>query len=180
MSSTSNLNLKKIQGFTLFELVVVILLIGIFMIFAIDNLLRLQVDAERVSVQHISGSLNSAINLQAADLVLKQGLASLQTFENTNPMDYLSELPFTYIGLHSDLAAASVPNNSWYFDPDQKILVYKVKNRNYFSSELSGTPRIRFRIIPVYRNNLINDPTTAIQGIHLQSLDNYNWINDKP
>jgi prepilin-type N-terminal cleavage/methylation domain-containing protein len=168
------------RGFTLFELVVVILLIGIFMIFAIDSLLRLQVEAERVSVQHVVGSLNSAINLEASRLVLDEGVASLKKLENSNPMDYLAEIPFTYLGARSDLGTASLPADSWYFDPNQKILVYKVKNHKNFRSDLSGTPRIRFRVTLVYRNNAINGPATTIQGIHLQSLDNYTWIRNKP
>lgn len=180
MHFTRNYIHSKNRGFSLFELVVVILLIGIFMIFAIDSLLRLQVDAERVSVQHVVGSLNSAINLEAADLVLNEGLSSLKKLENSNPMTYLSELPFTYLGFSSDLSAASLPDNSWYFDPDQNILVYKVKNRDYFRSELTGTPRIRFKVALLYRNNIINGPATSIQGVHLHSLDNYDWIKNKP
>ena len=170
----------RIRGFTLFELVVVILLIGIFMIAAINSLLRLQIEAERVSVLHVVGALNSAINLEAANLVLQEGLSSIKKLENSNPMDYLSELPFTYLGLRSDLTAASLTPDSWYFDPDQKILVYKVKNRDFFRSDLSGTPRIRFKVSLVYRNNAINGPLTTIQGVHLRSLDHYTWIKNKP
>ncbi|MBI3188717.1 MAG: prepilin-type N-terminal cleavage/methylation domain-containing protein [Gammaproteobacteria bacterium] len=180
MLTHSNISRIKHSGFTLFELVVVIVLIGIFMTFAIDNLMRLQVDAERVSVQHVTGSINSAINLQVAEQVLNNGLSSLKLMENSNPMDYLAEVPFSYIGLHSDQAAASAPGNSWYFDPVQKILVYTVKNHDYFRTELAGTPRIRFQVSLIYRNNVRNGPATMIQGVHLQSIDAYNWIQNKP
>ena len=178
MPATINTQHYKTRGFSLFELVVVILLIGVFMTIAIDNLLRLQIDAARVSVQHVIGSLNSAVNLEAADRILKQGLGSIKSLENSNPMDYLSELPFNYIGVRSDLAAATSANASWYFDPDAKILVYKVRNRKYFNSELDGTPRIRFKVALVYRNNIANGPISAIQGVHLKSLDNYSWITE--
>lgn len=171
-------NIRKSRGFSLFELVVVIILIGIFMVFAIDNLMRLQVDAERVSVQHVVGSLNSAINLEAAERVVKQGVSSLQGLENTNPINYLSEPPFSYAGLYSDIAAASAANASWYFDPDAKILVYKVRNQKYFKSELDGTPRIRFKVTLVYSDNATTGPASSIRGVLLQSLDTYNWITE--
>ena len=89
MPANISIDRTRYHGFTLFELVVVVLLIGVFMIFAIDNLMRLQVDAERVSVQHVAGSINSAINLEAAERVLNQGMESLKLLENSNPMDYL-------------------------------------------------------------------------------------------
>ncbi len=178
MPTTINIRLYKAQGFSLFELIVVILLIGIFMTLAIDNLLRLQVDAERASVQHVIGSLNSAINLEAAERVVKQGVSSLKALENTNPMAYVSETPFSYAGLYSDLAASSAANASWYFDPDAKILVYKVRNQKYFKSELEGTPRIRLKVTLIYSDNSATGPASAIRGVHLQSLDNYNWITD--
>ena len=102
-------HLKKQHGFTLFELIVVILLVGVFMSFAIDRMLRIQIDAERVSVQQTIATLKSAVILQVGEMVVNNGINSIATLENTNPMNYLQELPYNYSGLKSDQEAANYP-----------------------------------------------------------------------
>ncbi len=173
---TSLKSCKKQHGFTLFELVVVVLLVGVFMIFAIDRMLRIQIAAERVSVQQTVAALKSAISLQTAELVLSQGLASIETLNNTNPMNYLQELPYNYIGLKNDHQASQYPAASWYYDPQLKVLVYTVKNGNSFVSSVAGTPRIRLKIDMVYQGEVRRED--KIRGVSLQSIDDYFWKYD--
>ena len=169
---------NKQHGFSLFELVVVVLLVGVFMTFAIDRMLRLQIDAERVSVQHVIASLKSAVNLQSAELVVSKGLSSIKTLENINPMSYLQELPYNYLGTKNDLQANHYPLASWYFDPLLNIMVYKVKNINYFVSTLPGTPRIRLKIETIYRQEADQRQNKKVRGISLKSMDDYFWKDD--
>lgn len=166
---------NKQHGFSLFELVVVVLLVGIFMIFAIDRMLRIQIDAERVSVQHVIASLKSAVNLQAAESVVSKGLSSIRTIENTNPMNYLQELPYNYLGAKNDQQVNHYPLASWYYDPLLNILVYKVKNINYFVSTLPGTPRIRLKIEMIYQQEAGHGQNKKVRGISLKSMDDYSW-----
>lgn len=173
---TSSKAFKKQQGFTLFELVVVILLVGVFMIFAIDRMLRIQIDAERVSVQQTIAALKSAISLQTAELVVSKGLASIATLKNTNPMNYLQELPYNYIGMKSDRQASQYPAASWYYDPQLNVLVYTVKNGNYFVSSVAGAPRIRLKIEMVYQGRVRSED--KIRGVSLDSIDDYFWKHD--
>ena len=167
---------NKQQGFTLFEFVFVILLIGVMMSFAIDRLLQLQVDAERVSVQQVIGALKSAVNLQAAEVVVSDGLDSIRSLENTNPMSYLSELPYNYLGLKNDADASDHSLASWYYDTNKNLLVYKVKNTNYFATTLDGTPRIRLRVTLVYKDEVSRGRNAKVRGIGVKSLNEYNWI----
>lgn len=165
---------KQQKGFTLFEIVVVVLLIGILMTFAIDRMLRLQIAAERVSVQQVIAALQSAVNLEAAELVVSKGLNSIRTFENSNPMNYLTDLPYNYIGEMSDNISHENHTNSWYFDAQQHTLVYIVKNVSYFETSVSGTPRIRLQVVPVYKDN-DHGRAGKIRGITIKSLDTYSW-----
>jgi len=175
-AKTSFKPFNKQHGFTLFELVVVILLVGVFMSFAIDRMLRIQIDAERVSVQQTIAALKSAIHLQTADMVVSKGLDSIKTLENTNPMNYLQELPYNYLGLKNDSQASQYQSASWYYDPKQNILVYTVKNVNYFVTSLPGTPRIRLKIDAVYQGE--NKSKDKIRGVSLKSMDDYFWKHD--
>ncbi len=167
--------LKKQHGFSLFELVVVVLLVGIFMIFAIDRMLRLQIEAERVSVQQVIASLKSAVNLQAAEMVVSKGINAIKTLENTNPMNYLQELPNNYLGAKNDRQAGDYLLASWYYDPLLSILVYKVKNINYFVSSLSGTPRIRLKVEAIYNEEVSNSGNKKVRGISLNRMEDYSW-----
>ena len=138
-------HLKKQHGFTLFELIVVILLVGVFMSFAIDRMLRIQIDAERVSVQQTIATLKSAVILQVAEMVVNKGINSIATLENTN------------------------------YDSQQDILVYKVKNTKYFASSLPGTSRIRLKVVAIYRNEASHSDNSAVRGISIKSMDDYFW-----
>ena len=163
------------RGFSLFELMVVVILIGVLMAFAIDRFLRLQVDAERISVQHMIGSLNSAIHLQAAELVLNQGIGALKQLENTNPINYLVKPPHNYAGEASDVLADQLSTANWYYDASEKILFYTVNNAEYFVTELSGKPRIRLKLLLVYADNRSSAAQNKIRGVMLKTLDEYHW-----
>lgn len=168
-------NISRQRGFTLFEMVIVILLIGLMMIVAIDRMLQLHIGAERVSVQQVIGAVRGAVNLQAAELVVEKGLDSIRTLENTNPMQYLSELPYNYLGIHNDNDAAEKPPGSWYFDPEQNILVYTVVNTNYFETSLQGTPRIRLQVELIYKDETRRGRYGLVRGITVNSIDAYHW-----
>lgn len=171
--------IKQQHGFTLFELVVVVLLVGVFMSFAIDRMLRIQIDAERVSVQQTIAALKSALNLQVAERVVNQGLGSIAEFANTNPMNYLQEVPYNYSGLQSDQQVANFPRASWYYDEQQQMLVYKVNNTAYFSSSVPGTSRIRLKVVALYQDESGHTQSNKVRGISLKSIDDYFWTFDK-
>ena len=174
-AKTSFILQNKQHGFSLFELVVVVLLVGVFMTFAIDRMLRLQIEAERVSVQRVIASLKSAVNLQAAEMVVNEGINSIKTLERTNPMNYLQEQPYNYLGTKNDSQAGDHPLASWYYDPALSALVYKVKNTDYFVSRLSGTPRIRLKVEAIYKQDHSHKENTKVRGISLNSMDDYFW-----
>ena len=160
------------RGFSLFELIVVIILIGILVTFAIDRVLRLQVDAERISIQHMIGTLDSAVYLHTAELVLKQGLAALGSLENTNPISYLDKPPYNYAGEASDALADQLQPSRWYYDSSENILFYTVENTLYFQTDLTGTPRIRLKLSLVYADNR---SMANIRGVMLTPLEQYRW-----
>jgi prepilin-type N-terminal cleavage/methylation domain-containing protein len=174
-TSRSSVDLSRQRGFSLFEIVLVVLLIGVFMSIAIDRMLQLQFVAERASVQQLLGTLESVVNLQAADLVVHKGLSSMRTLENCNPMLYLQEPPQNYLGLKDDRDAGQLKKGTWYFDPNENILVYIVENTGYFETNLSGTPRIRFQVSLIYRGNIDTGRADEIRGVTIKSLDDYHW-----
>ena len=171
----SPVTLSKQCGFSLFEIIIVVLLIGVMMSIAIDRMLQLQIVAERVSVQQLLGTLKGVVNLQAADIVVHKGLSSMRTLEKSNPMLYLQEPPKNYLGIKDDRDAGQLKKGIWYFDPNKNILVYIVENTDYFVTSLSGTPRIRFQVSLIYKNNIDTGRADEIRGVTVKSLDDYHW-----
>jgi MSHA pilin protein MshA len=73
-SSEANLMSKAARGFTLIELVVVIVILGILAAFAVPRFMGLEGQARAASVQALGGSLRSAASL-ARSVSMASGLA---------------------------------------------------------------------------------------------------------
>ncbi|TAM44452.1 MAG: prepilin-type N-terminal cleavage/methylation domain-containing protein [Gammaproteobacteria bacterium] len=171
----------KEGGFSLFELLVVIIIISILMILAIQRLLALQVDAERVVMESVVGSLRSALGIKVAETFVRQGPASLATLESSNPMNLLAEVPANYLGeLDSSMDPALLERGNWYFDTGNRNLVYLVNNSGYFSGGMPDPTRARFAIRIVYSdkngNGVYDAGADVIEGLRLAPLESYRWI----
>ena len=57
--------MRNERGFSLLELVVVIILISVLAVFALDRLLALRFEAERIGVQSVVGALRSGLRVAA-------------------------------------------------------------------------------------------------------------------
>ncbi len=171
----------KVGGFSLFELLVVIIIISILMVIAIQRLLALQVDAERVVMESVVGALRSALGIKVAETFVRQGSASLATLESSNPMNLLAEVPANYLGeLDSSMDPALLERGNWYFDTGNRNLVYLVNNSGYFSGGMPDPARARFAIRIVYSdkngNGIYDAGTDIIEGLRLAPLEPYRWI----
>ena len=171
-------------GFSLLELVIVIILISILIVIALDRLLILSVEAERVSVLKIGGELRSAMGIKVADLVVKdKGLINVGKLANSNPMDLLAEPPSNYKGEVFDPELQSLEEGFWYFDKKAGELFYVVINDGNLQTDLKGKKRIRFQIQIDYedrnRNNRFDAGIDSAGGIKLKELDNYKWLRER-
>jgi len=166
-------------GFSLLELVVVICLISLLFVFAADRLLRLQAQAERVAMQQVVGTLQSALAMVIAEHVAKGRIAELDQLAGSNPMVLLAEVPVNFQGVISHADINSLEAGNWYFASHSGNLIYCVINQEDFITELAGQPRIHLRIMPVYDdrngNGQFEPQQDQIRGLRLQLLDNYSW-----
>lgn len=168
------------KGFSLFELLVVIIIVAILMVLAIQRLLILQVDAERVVMESVVGTLRSAIGIKVAETVIRQNVASLVSLEGSNPMDRLAETPRNYLGELAGVSPDTLETGSWYFDISSRTLVYLVDNQTYFTGGVGNPTRARFKVRLVYNDvngNRQYDQGEQIEGLRLAPLESYRWIN---
>ena len=88
-------------GFTLIELVVIIIVLGILSAVAIPKLFNVTQAAEQASVDNMIGSLDGALSLYVA----KQYIDG-QAITVHNPFDDLSNIPVNYVGPNDPVTAA--------------------------------------------------------------------------
>lgn len=170
---------KAAKGFSLLELVVVIVIISVLLVMAISRLLALQVDAERVAMETVGGVLRSAIGIKVAESIVKQDVRGLESLEGSNPMERLSEVPINYLGELDGPDLTSLKEGNWYYDRRDRALVYLVRNKGFFNGGLSNPPRARFAIRLVYTdrnaNGRFDQGIEAIEGVRLAVLEPYRW-----
>ncbi len=167
------------RGFSLLELIVVIVIISILLVLAISRLLNLQVDAERVAMETVAGTLRSAIGIKVAEHIVRQDIAGLRTLQGSNPMDRLAGVPKNYLGELDGVDAATLEDGNWYFDKRSRTLVYIVRNKGFFSGGLPDPPRARFAVRLVYTdrngNGVFDRGVDAIEGLRLAVVEPYAW-----
>lgn len=168
----------KQKGFTLLELVIVIIVISILGLFAIDRIFAIRIAAEQAAVKQIIGTIKSALGLEVARLALDGKMNAVAKLDKTNPIHLLSQAPNNYRGEKDDGSHIITPG-VWYFDKKQKALIYNVNYKENFHTKLKGTPRIRHRIKLVYNdrnNNKRFDPYyDSIAGLDLFPVEKFSW-----
>ena len=172
---------RRQQGFTLFELVVVIVIISGLLAFAFDRLLKLEVQAERAAMEQVIGNLKSAIALTIGKHIASDDIPGLRRYIESNPMDLLAETPQTYLGSFAEQPPKLAKGVNWYFDQHSRALVYVTGNPQYFFSEGPIKSVTSLKIIPVYDDNNRNgrfDAGDSLAGLKLAATAPYHWHNE--
>ena len=173
---------RRQGGATLVELAVLTILILIFIVVALFRIWELRIAAERVGIEQMVGTLKSALGIELAASVVKQGSqADLAGFHHSNPMKFLDPVPGNYLGEFRSTPDEAVAG-AWYFNRHDATLEYRVRFGDYFSSSNTADPAlIRFQVRLDYSD--INHNGTFEQGIDsasalsLVALDNYHWLS---
>lgn len=167
------------SGFSYLELVFVIGLISVLMAFAVERLLGLRVEAERVAVEQMLGTLRSALGIKVAESILKNDFAAIRALERSNPMTRLAQPPHNYVG-EVDEATAQIVEGQWYFDTRTRYLVYRVYSTDSFVSALAGPKRARFAVQLAYddkdKNGVFDARRDEVAGVQLVSVEPYRWL----
>lgn len=137
--------MRQQKGITIFEIVMVVIMVSILIVYALDALLQYRVKAEEVRLAQNVTKMQSALFLFSSNNLLKNDKRITQ--DCFNPMDFLSTPPSNYKGeIRSDLST-QIEEGSWYFAKDSCMLIYRVVYDDYFNSDLrKGAPRARFKV----------------------------------
>ncbi len=191
-------NLPKLES--LVAWLVILIFVGFFMHYMLVIFAR----AEMRSINSTVLNINSAIQYHAAMAVLKGDYQTLSKLVTINPFSQIQNIreeyienqindtmkifpeaiPFLvprsgYLGEFSDADLNELEAGSWFYDTDENVLVFLIRNDEYFVTELPGKARIKFKFNIEYEdinNNLIFDPDVdRFLNIHLRNINAYNW-----
>jgi general secretion pathway protein G len=174
---------RRTRGFTLLEFVVVVCLVAFLAAHLNERLRRLQVDAERASMEHVIGAVRSAVALEVAAHVVRGAEPDLQGFLGTNPMDRLAEPPGNYLGVLAAPDPNAIQAGHWYFDRSRGLLVYRVRHARFLDTPLPDPRRVRFKFALVAADSSEHGSRalggSAIQGLRVKAAEPYRWVDPR-
>jgi len=167
------------RGFSLFELVIVVVLISLLLTVAIDRLLLFKAQAERTAMEQVLGNLRSGITIRLAEMAVRGKLGDADKLAGSNPMGLLAVRPENYLGEFFGPDPASLDPGNWYYDSRDGALCYLVESADYFDTVLPPPARARFRIRPVFDDTdgdgRYDPKVDALRGMQLAPLEPYGW-----
>lgn len=113
---------NKNGGFTLIELVVIIVILGILASVAIPKLFSVTREAEEVTVANMVASLESVLSMYTA----KQFINS-QSIVVHNPFDDLSNIPSNYNGINDPVNPTNTQDGTWSWRTTGNWIMYNPK-----------------------------------------------------
>jgi len=165
---------EKQTGFTLLELSIVVLLIGILASVLLNRTLRYQEFAEKTVVEATVANMRSGLRYRIAELMMSDRMNEMGSLSHENPMSWLKTPPSNYLGHLGQAQAQRIPPGSWYFDTERHELVYLLQHVRYFQPGPDGQKAMRFRVTASTRKNAAND-SIRVEGIRLAPVASYDW-----
>ena len=119
------------RGFSLFELVAVIAIVGVFGGVLLQRMLYLQEYAEMTAMDLTVANLRTGLRYKTGDLLIRDKVSEIATLADENPIKWLENTPENYLGEFDGKPDTDL-RGKWFFDKTRHELVYTVNNRRHF------------------------------------------------
>lgn len=165
-------------GFSLFELIVYMLISSIMFAAAFNRYQAYPAEAERANFTAILGQLKVGVNLKMIMAVTSGSGDERAALAGSNPMDLMLQTPGNYLGAFSSVDESELPRRSWYFDDTFGELVYLADRAdNLYAVTPQGrisSDRIRLHIVDIYTDS---GERPRWQGVSLEAVEPYEWLS---
>jgi type II secretory pathway pseudopilin PulG len=164
-------------GFTLFELILSLMVVSLFAGKLAERFVDYQEQAEKAAMEQTVGSIRSALNIRMAALIARGRSEDVVKLLEINPFTLLNDQQKNYAGEHYDVQPGSIPTGSWYYDLKARQVVYLVQRGDQFVSS-GGDKAIHFKTELVYNRPLPgekNDKASDVGGVVFRETQPYKW-----
>jgi general secretion pathway protein G len=141
---------KKLSGFTLIELIVVIAVLSVLISIFLNRVEYYQELAEKTAMTENVGAIQSALTLQHSKHYIRVNTEDISLLPTENPMKWLQKLPQNYAGEFYDPKPNTVAPGNWVFDLKAHELIYILDRTDHFVPGRDGKKWIRFHIAMQY------------------------------
>lgn len=163
------------SGFTLFELVVVVIIGGILAAIFLNRAAYYQEAAEKSAMDITVMYMRSGLRLRVAELVMGDRMGEMDKLRHENPIGWLAAPPPNYAGPLRNPASSAIPPGSWYFDSRRGELVYRLQHHHYFKPAQGVEPAIRFRV-RAHTQPQATGAGIRVSGLTLTQITPYRWF----
>jgi len=163
----------KGRGFTLFELVACVLIIGVLAAVLLDRLAYYQEMAEKAVMESTARVVKTGLQIRLAELIVANRQTEADTLERADPMQWLEKWLVNYGGvLHEDPQPGT-----WYFDERERQLVYVVNTGNRLELDSRAEPKqVRYRVrLLKDRVKTAGGAVESVTGVTLSPVFPYRW-----
>ncbi len=169
--------IRRTSGFTLFELIIVVIVVAIFAGILLGRFLTYQELAEKAAMEQTAGAVRSALNIQVAGLIARGRAGEIPKLATINPMRFLTDQQKNYAGEFFDIDPEGIPSGSWYFDLKHKELVYLVDRGTHFAPDGNGQKWVRYKVVVVRNEDFpaLFGNRNDVAGIALKEVKPYKW-----
>jgi type II secretory pathway pseudopilin PulG len=171
--------MKKVHGFSRFELMVVAILLGIVSTMLLNRLRFYQEAAEKAQMEYTVSTLKSALRLRKAALLVEGRAYAFGSLALENPMDWLETKPANYSPQIDAMTADSSLAGTWYFDRADRTLIYVVDHGDHFKLDSTGKKRVRLhmvRVPTVSDDALLKSGRAASESVALELVEPFSWL----
>jgi len=157
-------------GFTLIELIVVIIVISVLGTLAADRLFYYRERAEKAMVDSTLELVKMGLRIRMAELVVSNRSTELPQLARENPMRWMEEPPAGYAG---EYVTPAKPGN-WYYASRENELIYLPSSTSYLDTG-QKKKELRFRVELRYQIESAGQGRSIV-GITLASINGYKWF----
>ena len=162
---------RRREGFTLIELILVICLVSVLAVAAAERFLYYQERAEKAAMESVLAGVKMGLQIRMAEMFMTNQQVKASELESENPMRWLQEPPVTYAGEY----ATPVKSGYWYYAARDHELAYVPTSSSFLDTGQPGSKELRFRVVIRYESNAITGGRTPA-GVGVVPVREFKWF----
>lgn len=170
---------RSAKGFTLLELIVVIMIVAVLIGLFLESALYYMERAEKSAMEEMAGSIQSALTMQYGQMLTRGKSSDLAALTGGNPMNWMQKKPHNYAGEYYEPSPKSVPPGNWMFDLRSRELIYVPDRTDHFKPGRDGKYWVRFHVTASYEPSplpSLHNAGPVLTGILFEPVQPYSWF----